>query len=441
MKTYCKLQIFLCVLFLIGEAASIQAKDFVSQLEGLYPGGITLEPAIPGHEAHFRSASLAQLGVLTQQLAPSAADFPAISTTPGFTFRYNPQIQAFERSSSSLGPVYVERAQTVGQGKFDIGMSYLYVDFDELNGKSLDGLNFTLRHEDCCDPNTGVEKGPGAPPSPGNPPFERDFIKVTFNKFSLRSHVMSFFATYGITDRWDVNILLPVVSTSFKVKVHSQINNDGSKEQFADTPLKNGIHFFSKADKRLDDFRSFDDDKTGVGDIQMRTKYHIFEAAGFNLASGLALRIPSGSNGNFQGLGDATLTPFLALSQEYGPVELHANGGIQFNFDDSDRSRVRYAGGATIRLIEEVAFLVDIIGSSNIKTDKFSVKVPKEEENPSGLVPGRLHTDVVDLNVGFKTSPFGPQRSIVGFATVFIPLNHDGLRSNAIPAVGLEMGF
>ena len=75
---------------------------------------------------------LATLGLLVKQLAPSAADFPAISTVPGFTYRYNPQIDEFERSSASLGPVFVERAHTLGQGKFDLGFSYLFVDFDEL---------------------------------------------------------------------------------------------------------------------------------------------------------------------------------------------------------------------------------------------------------------------------------------------------------------------
>src|SRR4029453_17613803 len=99
------------------------------------------------------------------------------------------------------------------------------------------------------------------------------------------------------------------------------------------------------------------------------------DTEGFNLASGLALRFPSGQEGDFQGLGDYTLTPFLALSQEYGPIEGHANGGIQINFDDSDRSRVRYAGGITLKLIEEIALLVDVIGSSNLQSDRISRSV------------------------------------------------------------------
>ncbi len=137
------------------------------------------------------------------------------------------------------------------------------------------------------------------------------------------------------------------------------------------------------------------------------------------------------------------MTPFIALSQEYGPVEFHANSGIQINFDDSDQSRVRYAGGATFRLIKEIALLVDVVGSSNLTKATLSQSLPKDEEDPLAptKVSRKFHTDIVDLNVGFKISPFGVERSIVGFATVFVPLNHDGLRSDAIPAVGLEMGF
>lgn len=436
-----------CVLFplflFFGITTNSHAEDLATRLDGLFGAqGITLTPTIPGHIAHFSSVSLATLGLLTQQLASTAADFPAISTTPGFTFRYNSQIQAFERSSSSLGPVFVERAQTLGRGKLDIGVSFLSVDFDQLNGHNLKGLNFKLQHDDCCDPRH-------SPPEPGNPTFENDFIQLTFEKFSLHSRVVSFFATYGITDRWDVNLLIPVVYTSFNLRAHAHINNVGSiRQPFPGFP--NGIHFFD-ASGRIDDFKSINDDKLGVGDIQLRTKYHLLEAGGFNLATGLTLRLPSGQDGNFQGLGDPTVTPFVALAQEYGPLEVHANGGIQINFSDSDRSRLRYAGGVTLRLIEEVALLVDVIGSSNLQSDRISRLVadsitlgqfPNQTiTTQNRIVTRKIHADVVDLNVGFKTSPFGIQRSIVGFATVFVPLNDAGLRADVIPAVGLEVGF
>jgi hypothetical protein len=43
--------------------------------------------AIP-HRAHFTSQSLATLSLLVKQMAASAADFPAISTVPGFTYQF-----------------------------------------------------------------------------------------------------------------------------------------------------------------------------------------------------------------------------------------------------------------------------------------------------------------------------------------------------------------
>jgi hypothetical protein len=127
----------------IGPGANAD-QGLAQQFNSLFgPRGIIIETDA-FHQAHFTTSSqatLGLLGLLVQQLAPGAADFPAVSSVPGLTFRYNAELQAFERSSGSLGPVYVERPQTVGRGKLDVGFSYLFQDFDELNGDSLDGLS------------------------------------------------------------------------------------------------------------------------------------------------------------------------------------------------------------------------------------------------------------------------------------------------------------
>ncbi|MGH7964935.1 MAG: hypothetical protein ACRERD_24500, partial [Candidatus Binatia bacterium] len=112
-----------------GVAAGVEARNLSDRIDSLFgERGVELTPeqisGIP-HQTHFTSDSLATLGLLTKQLAPNAADFPAISTAPGFTYRYNSQLQVFERSSASLGTVFIERPQTLGRGKFDFGLSYL----------------------------------------------------------------------------------------------------------------------------------------------------------------------------------------------------------------------------------------------------------------------------------------------------------------------------
>jgi len=414
--------------------------SLADQLNFLYGDfGIKLtEQPIPGagaditHTAHFTSESLATLGLLVQTLAPATADFPAISTVPGLSYRYNPDLQAFERSSGSLGPVYVERPQTLGRGKLDIGIAYLHINFDELNGDELDGLAFRgLKHNDCCSP-------ANPPPSPGVPAFEKDTADLFFDHFDIESDVVSLFATYGITDDWDVNILLPIIHTSLEVDARAELNNESGL----------GTHMFE--DGGTEQRRSIDDSKTGVGDLQLRTKYHLFSSGGFNLASGLNLRLPTGDENDFQGLGDTTLTPFFSVAQEYGRFDFHLTAGVEINADDTERSRVRYAAGVTAGIIEPLAFLVDVIGNSNVTDQELSVTVPTESSVPGTTVTtpddltdtvtvtDELHTDVVDLALGFKAAfPY----SLVGFAGVFVPLNDDGLRADVIPTANIEVSF
>ena len=140
----------LCGIWLVGVlsagvATSAEAQSLAHQIDTLLgPHGIVLDvnPTDPAfeHTAHFTSSTLATLGLLVTQLAPNAADFPAISTAPGFTYRYNPDLEEFERASTSLGPIFVERAETIGKGRFDVGAAYSYVDFKQLEGEDLDSL-------------------------------------------------------------------------------------------------------------------------------------------------------------------------------------------------------------------------------------------------------------------------------------------------------------
>jgi hypothetical protein len=415
---------FVWVVLAAGIAPTLEAQSLSEQIDFLFgEHGIQLDvtpvdPTLPAHTAHFSDASLATLGLLTQQLASSAADFPAISTVPGFTFRYNPQIQAFERSTRSLGPVFVERPQTLGRGKFDFGLVYLYIDFDELEGDDLDGFAFrNLPHT----------------PSP-IPAFQQTTAEVVFDKFTLRSHVLSLSATYGITDRWDVNILLPIVHTSLDIRATARITHDPAN-----------VHFFNVFTGAKEQVRTVDDSATGVGDLLLRTKYQLVESPGFNLASGLVLRLPTGDEEDLQGLGNTTLAPFFALAQEYGRFDIHASVGIEINTEDLDSSRARYAGGVAYQVFEPLALMVDLIGSSGLASDKITVEVPQFLGGPppapstSFVTQSRsLRTDIIDLAVGFKVNPY---RSVVGFVNVFVPLNDDGLRADVIPAAGLEISF
>ncbi len=436
---------FSCVAF----PSDVYSKGLSHRLNGLFGGnGLQMDvegqpnPFVPGtffpsHSAHFSSDSLARLGLLVQQLAPSAADFPALSTAPGFTYVYNTELDEFERDSNSLGSVFVERPRTIGRGRFAFGASYAFVDFEELDGHGLDGLDFNLVHGDCC-----TTSGEDGFPSHGDPIFEKVTADIIFEKFSLESHVMSFFGTYGITERWDINFLLPVVFTSLDVRALARLNNEASTEAYG-----GGVHYFDHGAGTTTAHDYIDSNKTGVGDLLLRTKYHLVQDLAFNAAGGLTLRLPTGEEDDFQGLGDTVVTPFVGASYEYEKFHFHVSGGIDFNADDLDRSRVRYGAGVSYHLIEELAFIVDIIGSSQLATDKLSVEIPHHRNHHEtgeifALDPTRetagLRTDIVDLAVGFKAAPFD---SFTLFAQFLVPLNNDGLRTDFIPMGGVEFSF
>src|SRR5437016_3442756 len=54
-------------------------------------------------------------------------------TTPGFSYRFDVESGALVRSSS-LGPVFAERSDTVGEHHLDLGVSYLYARLTEFEG-------------------------------------------------------------------------------------------------------------------------------------------------------------------------------------------------------------------------------------------------------------------------------------------------------------------
>ncbi len=408
--------------------AVARADSLARQLDTLFgESGITLDvrpidPRFPPHTAHFQSASLQQLGVLTSKLSAEAADFPAISTVPGFTYRYDEKLQVFTPVTESLGPIFVERPETLGQGKFEFGVSYAYVDFKKLNGTDLDQLGFTLAHNDCC----------GGPNTPDFPAFEDDTITVDLNKFELTSNVVTVAGTSGLTPSLDLNLLLPIVQTSLKVRGVATINDTTNPP----------IHFFNNETQTIQETRSIDDDHLGVGDLQLRTKYRLESLGVPSAAVGLTFRFPSGSQDDFQGFGEFTLEPFAVVGKDFGPVNAHGSVGFQIDPETLDRTRVRYGGGIAIQAMERIAIVTDVIGSSNIVTEKDTLDVPQfnQQGDVIGFAPTetRLHADIVDVVPGLKVNVFG---SAVAFFSVFVPVNESGLRADFIPTGGLEMSF
>jgi hypothetical protein len=348
---------------------------------------------------------------IVQREAVRGTDFPVTGTTPGVTYTFNVEAGTFERSEGSLGPIFAERADTVGRHQLALGASYLYAKLVDNNGQSF-GPQITEAFKGRApESNAAIKAGL----------FGRDF--------SLANNVVDLSATYGLTDRWDVNVLLPLVATRLEVRGVAVALVGGVGDLF---PVQVADNAF------------------GPGDLLLRTKFHFAKVHAVDLAAELALRLPTGREADFQGLGDTTVTPGLIASRTWGRYDVHASVGFELNADDLQRTRARYALGATLQPWARLGFPIDVIGSSSFVDDDFTIPtagkivpdvLPSEFVRSIGMndVIARVsRSDVVDIAIGLRANPFG---NAVVFLSAIVPLTNDGLRAAVIPAGGVEYTF
>src|SRR5262245_12626904 len=210
-------------------------------------------------------------GEFLKRVALGSIQLPIPANSTSFTYAWNPELGVFERSAGSLGPVFVDRAQTIGEGKFDLSFSYQFANLTDFNG-----TNFGQQLQ------VGTAKKFGS----------EAFFNAAFvgEDFSLEENVFTFNFTYGVTDRWDANLLVPMLGTSLDLA--------GNVLASFQTPDLSG--------KALRPSQ-FHDTAFGIGDILLRTKYRFYDDPDvFLLAGAMTLRMPSGNPDNFQGLGDFT---------------------------------------------------------------------------------------------------------------------------------------
>jgi hypothetical protein len=384
------------VAFLILLAAGAADAESLSQRLGVFqPGFVTITPAI----------------LQLQRALARATDFPATTTTPGIIYQFDPAAGAFERIQGPLGPAFLERAETVGQGRFDLAAAYLYAHFTHFDDDTL-SQRLSSRFV-AVSGNLVVPQ------------------RVETRDFSLTSHVTYLSATYGVTSDLDVNLLLPIYYT-----------------------VMDGDRRFSVLGQP-GDFESLDADAFGPGDLLLRAKYRFLDRNSWGLAAGLTLHLPTGNEDDFQGIGDTVVTPSIVASWQSTRWDLHGSFGVDINAGDLNRSGVRYGIGASFAVLDRLTLLADVVGTSGFTSDDITFFVPdprlvtirgefdppvqaRAVANGTQFVTTLPPENVVDLAVGFKVILV---RNLVWFSGVIVPLTRDGARASVIPTGAIQYEF
>ena len=85
---------------------------------------VTNQSVQTGDFVKDQAAADAASDALGDSLLVSLATLPTSASSAGFTYRFNPSLGTLERTSTSFGPSFVERAVTSGKGRVAFGTTW-----------------------------------------------------------------------------------------------------------------------------------------------------------------------------------------------------------------------------------------------------------------------------------------------------------------------------
>jgi len=396
---------------------------------GLIVDSLAVLPSGDTHSAHFNSAFQSEFTQFNVALASKLSSVPLPSPASGVSYELDPALGVFKRSTVSFGPIFAETASTIGDGRFALGFTFQNFAFDSIEGLDLGSIPAVFSHD-------GFQLGGG-----------RADVVTTVNSINARVSQSTLFASYGITDRLDVSVAVPVISSEITVVSAATVQRIGTEDT--------DIHFFRSSDDHVGNHRVFTafGSATGLGDLTLRVKQTIRKDGFLGLALGLDLRLPTGDEKNLLGSGATGIRPFVVWSDTLGVFSPHANLGYLWNGSsvlagDPTTGEARdlpdqllYVIGADIGLASRVTLAFDVIGSYVIDAPRL---MPQQFQAQGGSASFP--------DISFQTESFNELSGALGFkvnlvgdvlldGNVLFNLNDNGLRDKITPMLGLEYSF
>lgn len=332
---------------------------------------------------------------IARLLLVELTSLPLASSSAGFSYRLNPALGTFERTSASFGPFFAERSLTAGRGQFSMGVNLQFARYSRLNDIDLESGAFLTTANQFRDETE---------------PFDVERLTL-----EISSRTLTFLGNVGVTDRLDVGVAVPIVSISL----------DGERvNTYRGEQLLQASGFA---------------DATGLGDMALRTKLRLFGDRGAGVAVLGEVRLPTGSKENLLGSGEAGFTALLIGSVEPGRLGLHANGGYSRGdlYDE-----LSYRGAVSFAASSRVTVLGELLGR---RIDGVGQLHEERAPHPTFAGVDTIRLVSTDATVNRNQLTTGVRWNVGGSwlvnGSVSMPVAHRGLRSELIAMVGLEYAF
>jgi hypothetical protein len=351
---------------------------------------------------------------------------PLPSASAGVSYTFNPETGSFQREPSTFGQVYLDRADTLGAKRLNASFTYQYVKLDELDGKPADDLR---------------------DPTPIYVPGKA--LAILFPRLNLDAavHQFLFAVTYGFTENLEASVAVPIMYSDLRV---------GATVRAAGISASDGSLLTSRVD--IDDAQRV----VGVGDVLLRAKYRVLDSGPVHVAGALFLRLPSGDEGDLQGIGFFEVSPTLLASTRifepasWARLQVHLNAGVGFDTEDVNASEARWGIGLDWGVTKHITAAVAVLGrnqfarvapagafsfprcpGASLVTCASDASVRNGSAPLFGLSTGR--PDYYDVSVGGRAALW--RDTVFAFVNLVIPLNDGFVRTAPIPLIGVEATF
>jgi hypothetical protein len=395
-------------------SAAARAEHLDRQIPNLFGGtlstSITPFVEVSGQTPDVQSPRVAdRFRNLSASLATARSLGPIPSASGAFQFEWDPELDTFVRRGQSLGPIFAERAQTLGHHTMTLSVSYSHIKFSSLEGDS-------LNHIRSSQPVFTEEYLAQLPESDQR--RARDNTLVTELDLDFALDQLFFSAAYGLTDRIDLSLAIAVNRADMKGHARATITDqNGDKGAFfiatqpgVDDP-QCGTTFLCAED-------SFSDHAFGTGDLYLRAKWHAYDTRFADLAVVGVLTLPTGNADDFLGFHDPTFTPWFIASKQFGRFSPHLNFGYAFR-SGKDVSQAEWIAGTDALAFPWLTIGADFLGFHDDKRDG-------------------INDDIIQSALSLKLNPFG--QTVIGAGFQF-PVNRSGLRADVIYTLQVETTF
>jgi hypothetical protein len=353
---------------------------------------VTNQSVSTGSIDRDREAALATSDTISRALGANLATLPVTSSSGAFVYRLNPALGTMERATQSFGPFFIERALTAARHQASFGMTYQFLHFTSLDGRSLrDGSLVTTANQFTDE----------------TAPFDVD--QLTLN---VDASVATLYGNVGMTDRIEIGFAVPFVALML----------DGSRVN----TYRGRTFTQATASARA----------TGLADMVVRTKYTLVDDNASGLAAAVDVRLPTGRREDLLGSGSAALKFSGIGSIDRGRTSAHANGGVSVG---GLTREISYGTAVTYAATGRVSVVGELLGRW-LDSPGHIVSVTAPHPRLQGvetvrLTPGGSSLHIMTAVPGFK---WNLTDTWVLAGNVSVPLTKGGLTAPFTPFVGLD---